>query len=194
MADWHTTDFMHISRETTGCHKTVSMVFGYRLRDLLSPLLNGDNIGYFSDAVSRDAPVVCEEFYDTLETWEPRTDMAFSHVAVVPVRLGYDSPRFEIYPGISKSIVASWHITAISGMILRKRGWTSHSTDGLPRSSGLLSDSKRQQQRFYQWIVVANRLWPIGMRRALNRVPLERGIKGTYDDGSTLPGFDGCGW
>jgi hypothetical protein len=42
------------------------MVFGYRLRGLLSPLLNGGDIGYFLDAVSRDATEVCEEFYDTL--------------------------------------------------------------------------------------------------------------------------------
>ena len=41
---------------------------------------------------------------------------------------------------------------------------TSHSTDGFPRSSSLLSDSKRQQQRFYQLFVGANRLWPIGIR------------------------------
>jgi lysozyme family protein len=43
------------------------MVFGYRLRGLLSPLLNGGDVGYFSDAVSRDATEVCEEFYDTLK-------------------------------------------------------------------------------------------------------------------------------
>ena len=43
------------------------MVFGYRLRGLLSPLLNGGDVGYFSDAVSRDATEVCEEFYETLQ-------------------------------------------------------------------------------------------------------------------------------
>ena len=42
------------------------MVFGYRLRGLLSPLLNGGDISCFLDTVSRGATEVCEEFYDTL--------------------------------------------------------------------------------------------------------------------------------
>jgi hypothetical protein len=42
------------------------MASGYRLRGLLSLLLNGDDIGCFLDTVSRGATEVCEEFYDTL--------------------------------------------------------------------------------------------------------------------------------
>jgi hypothetical protein len=42
------------------------MVFGYELRGLLSPLLNGGDIGCFLDTVSRGATEVCEEFYDAL--------------------------------------------------------------------------------------------------------------------------------
>ena len=50
----------------TGCHRRVGMVFGYRLRGLLSPLLNDGNIRWLLDTVSRGATEVCEEFYDTL--------------------------------------------------------------------------------------------------------------------------------
>ena len=43
------------------------MVFGYRLRGLLSPLLNSGNTGWFLDTVFRSATEACEEFDDTLE-------------------------------------------------------------------------------------------------------------------------------
>ena len=42
------------------------MVFGYGSRGPLSPILNSGYNGCFSDAVSRVATEVCEEFYDTL--------------------------------------------------------------------------------------------------------------------------------
>jgi hypothetical protein len=48
------------------CHRTVGIVFGYRLRDLLSPSLNGSDIVRFLDTVSRALGEVCEEFYDAL--------------------------------------------------------------------------------------------------------------------------------
>jgi hypothetical protein len=49
-----------------GCHRTVGTVFGYGSRGPLSPILNSDNNGCFSDTVFRVAAEVCEEFYDTL--------------------------------------------------------------------------------------------------------------------------------
>ena len=53
----------------TGCHRTVGMVFRYRLRGLLLLLLNSSNNFYHSDTGFREATEVCESFYDTL-TWE----------------------------------------------------------------------------------------------------------------------------
>ena len=49
-----------------GYHRTVGMVFGYRFRGLLLPLLDGGDVSCFLETVSRGATEVCEEFYDTL--------------------------------------------------------------------------------------------------------------------------------
>jgi hypothetical protein len=47
------------------CHRTVGMVFAYRLRGPLPLALNCDDTGCFSDTVSRASGEEREEFYDT---------------------------------------------------------------------------------------------------------------------------------
>ena len=78
-----------------GCHRTVGMVFGYRLRGLLSPLLNGGDIGCFLGTVSQGATEVCEEFYDTLLAGQngPRYGQTSEPLAVPTNRYPY--PRAE---------------------------------------------------------------------------------------------------
>jgi len=65
-------DSVLTGKHNAGCHRTVGMVFRYRLRGLLLLLLNSSNNFYHSDTGFREATEVCESFYDTLLTCKTR--------------------------------------------------------------------------------------------------------------------------